>query len=1022
MLGCEGPSERSGSQDLASLLFGRGLPAADELRSRLFDALGAEREWLVSGDDEDVVPWVVEWLSGPCSTSFIIRPSAPETPGLAVLEVTTILGLVHDVDAARAFVDDLNFYTTLNRWFVFGDPGPRGWAPVGGHLVEDDATRDFMASLVHAAPTSAPLVVCAASFVVGDTDVELPFGAVVLTVREQIAKATALMTNNAWELWGEPIFGQTSDGRSRISSAEWHDVVYHYDRRVTPYRDMNGAPLMEALIDAFDAHVTEQGDTGGPFWVGSGGEAGFTCEVPYGSGPFPDDAVWLSHPEREAGDDNTITSLVEAFIVSNPHIGNGLLATMRLLVPPPPEHGTVQWTAALLNEQARLQAPGATPGSAHGVGAWVDKDGQPTYCCFVPASWLLDPEGPDPRELFHRLLGNLARLSWSARRVLEFDPALVEAARMGRHVPSSGLAAGSAARGPAFGEPRTGLDPGARLLASAFQHTVGRDVEWARLAEDRRGFGFSPNSFHQNFSSERCTCVDEEGAHVVITTPLGAPQLGSLDRLAAVGASGHPFAVCMTPTGDIELRSKLHVHADTLGWLWSWPTTIAAAQAVAAEQLAVLVDRSATVDGWPVRLDRDEMLDVFELPTFRSPGPEVGGRRALTLAPFRNAQVPAAARWDAGAAVVVWSPDGSLPAIVTGSRDLVGTTLARQEARPYGPSIRVDTRFAVADVPHRSLWTLRANAALVDELPSTVVGGFALDEHLMFCSLVPGGLQYPARGDSDGAFTGTVFGHHRVAVVDALRLFPELRPEVKERYDSLEDGLASLVDFYRATFELPASLRVELEDTPTGQRALRVVRPRAESARSEPNTPALTDIEPDEFVTQLVFGTDDTLAALRILHSVLILGDHPQTEIFPSEYTLTARPLESGELWAVVGYLVDRGTLAINDQGVTCVNTAGIPGANVTITAADDGIGLLIECHIGASSLTDRHEDPDRRVRIGTWSHGSERSTYRVLVPGIAFATHDLWVRRAVLAMALEAVASKVSWVADLASVGGSHA
>ena len=190
-------------------------------------------------------------------------------------------------------------HTTLNRWALVSDPGPDGWAPVGASDVDDEA-RDWWRALIHETPLEVPVVTCGAVFVVGDPAVQLPFGAMILTVREQIAKVTALVTNEVWAGWAEPVIGHVQGGRSRVeSSDDWHEVVRHFDRRVTPHQDLDPEPLRRGLVEAFDAHTAAQFDDGQAYWVGSGDASRFTCEVPYGPGPYHDGAVYLANPSRE---------------------------------------------------------------------------------------------------------------------------------------------------------------------------------------------------------------------------------------------------------------------------------------------------------------------------------------------------------------------------------------------------------------------------------------------------------------------------------------------------------------------------------------------------------------------------------------------------------------------------------------------------------------------------------------------------------------------------------------------------
>jgi hypothetical protein len=575
-------------------------------------------------------------------------------------------------------------------------------------------------------------VVCAASFVVGDAAIELPVAAVEATVREQIAKVTALMSSGLPESWGTPLIGGMPDGRTRAQPDDWHEVVYHHER-AAPLPDIDPSALMDALVDAFNVHVTQQTGFGAAFWLGAIDTAGLTCEVPFGPGPFPGGAVWAANPHRAVDDADSTTSLVQAHIATNPHLGDGLLLRMHLGVDPPSQHRTIEWTAALLNEQASLTAPGATVGTAHGIGAWVELDGRLEYRCFVPAAWLAEHDGPDPRHLLHELLANLARISGSARHVVEFDPFDALARLKGGHdMPRSGLAAGVGARGPAFGELGVGTDPGAELLAHAFELTVGSTTEWAQRTPDGRGFDWSPNRFRQRFRTEPCPCDHEPGAVVTIATPLGTPRhdplVHLLDELRGLGAA-HPFAVGREPDGGIELRSQLHVHAASVGRLRSWPTALAVAQALVAERLTHLEPTGS-------RDDRDAILGIVDLPQFRT------------------------------------APDGpDLPADVGSTDDSL-----------LGPSLTIETRVDTQVDGATASWILDANARLLAQHAGTITGGFIVDDGIVLRSCLPVGLGSNHAGEPLRSLSAMLVEAHTSMVVEAMGLVEESRRHSPARW------------------------------------------------------------------------------------------------------------------------------------------------------------------------------------------------------------------------------------------------
>ena len=301
--------------EVSSSLFSTGLSKATGLRTRLLEALDAEPEWTVGTEDStDIV-----WLAGPIPTFLSVQPGGALTPGLAVLTVRTRCAWVEDLEQARRTVGDLNLHTTVNRWVLLGDPGPKDWFD----SQVDDQTPEWMDTELRRrrlvcslpAPDSPVSVEVAVSFVVGDESTDVPFEAVLLAVSEQIAKATALVSNYFTEGWGEAAVAEIND-RERVGG-EWNSVVNHYDNRVTPLASSDTAPLLLALNEAFDAERAAQFENAAAAWYGGGDESGFTCEVPYGPGPFEEGVIGMSDPRGVSVTDENRTSLVEASRMNN---------------------------------------------------------------------------------------------------------------------------------------------------------------------------------------------------------------------------------------------------------------------------------------------------------------------------------------------------------------------------------------------------------------------------------------------------------------------------------------------------------------------------------------------------------------------------------------------------------------------------------------------------------------------------------------------------------------------------------
>lgn len=1007
----------------ATDLFGTGLPAAAALRRQVLDALGAEPEWTV-GDDDDAQ---IIWIAGPLPTFLTIEPVGELTPRLGVLTVRTRCAWVQDLDQARHVVADLNHMTTLNRWVLLSDPGPDGWWTTDEHAAYDWAGASRRQHRLASPPAvdATPSVEVGASFVVGDPAADLPLTAILAIVREQIAKATAVVTNYFADGWGEPA-AVSLDDQHRAGDS-WNDVVYHLDRHHTPYADHDPTTLHQALLEAFRLEREDQFHRANAAWFGSGDDTSFTCEVPYGPGPFPDGVIGMTAARGLEVDDANRTALLQASPTRNPHWGNGVLVTLR--VPENSNKDEPWWAAALLNAQNRLNGGGNSSGTAHGLGAWAEHDGGLSHVLFLPVAWTTALGAEDLTQLLRQVLANAARLSWASRRVLEpcFDLPieLLAAGHPGR---LSGLAAGDNARGPQFGEPGAGADPGARLLAFTWDNLVGDDHHWALTLPDQAGFDFWPNAHLQRIESQPCSCPDP-GSRVTIETPL-LTGLSEQAARHALGLQHEGLTAALTTVNDgqyLVARTLLHVHDDSYPWLRAWAPALAVAQALLAEQLDA--DPGGPADparfdhpGSGPRPDRDQMLTLFD------PGQDwltVPGnpltRDALALAPMFTEFGPYGCRWQDQDVLLDWpvtiryGDESSQPCTVR-------TSYGPHRHPTLGQSLRVSTILEV-DTPDPVSWCLELNAWLQQSRDSTVLGGVGInaDGTITYTTLVPVAFDRSSNADAHASFIGTSLAHHTDAVASLLLTIdgvgaPALTPTL------LIDGTAGLVDFYRqAGLDLPADLTVAATEG-HGHLRVEVTRPwRTPGGIGE--WPRLGGYEPqaDDPVIRTVVPLDPgdvSAEALRLLHAAIIGAAklrHTGTGV-GAPLARAQHSLSPAQVAAVQYALVDEGVLTIaEDTGAFLIShpaTAPAVPVQVDVGAAHPGwarattITATLPDGLRAGPRGDRS---DRPWVIGDWHEGEQGAAFRVCLPPAAFAVGNPGARQELLAAAIRVVATEVA-------------
>lgn len=389
-------------------LFGSGPIAARTLRDRILAGLGAEPQWTETGEA------VTCWTSGPATTFFLIEDGPESAPDLGVLRVLTPVATVADRPTALGYCNELNLYATTNRWSV--SPGEY-----------DGSETDLLR------------VSC--SFVVGQHSTDALAGIAQWCVREQIAIATAKMTSDIAELvGGKPCLFFGHGGGPYRKSEDWHEVVYHYDRVVTPNRELPGEPLGAEFNQALRILVREMLDEGTGAWFSAGLDDPSpytTYETPFAWDRYPDGLTTTS----TGGD--VPTALVETMFGAHPHMGNGLLITMRVPV--------ALAADALETVNALNLLDTEIPGATHSIGGWFAKGLEPTYVIYLPAVLASEANGIGFPAVMRELQLTLVRQALLARRILLRQEQLEDTDQNG-----PGLRVPTADHGLAWGGDRRG--------------------------------------------------------------------------------------------------------------------------------------------------------------------------------------------------------------------------------------------------------------------------------------------------------------------------------------------------------------------------------------------------------------------------------------------------------------------------------------------------------------------------------------------------------------------------------------
>jgi hypothetical protein len=379
------------------------LNSALAFRTKLLEALKVEPEWLIGEMSDQKLVWIPSVLG----TEFEAKPSGPDVPLYGVLKVRTRLLKTRDFGRASDNANLLNNFTSMTRWVisqVYGSEEPE-------YVMSSELT-----------------------FVVGSEFTDITLNAAALAVSEQIAKATAMCSEDFYGGWGEPLL--TSSPNGIRYQENWNEIVDFFNSKILPASGMSSAALFESAVKAFDEEVQFQLGNDYPAWFGNHDETTLVFEVPFDDAEFFSGVIASIQP---ISGERYKTSLVTVQSIENPHLGNGVLTFLRI------PSGAIEDVQPSTVNELNLHASGDKAGCTHGLGAWVLNGGELKHGLFVPASWLTYFTEPALTQLFRVIFENLARVSWTAKTVLQ--------GKDGHNANSFGLAApAERARGPHFGE------------------------------------------------------------------------------------------------------------------------------------------------------------------------------------------------------------------------------------------------------------------------------------------------------------------------------------------------------------------------------------------------------------------------------------------------------------------------------------------------------------------------------------------------------------------------------------------
>ena len=601
-------------------LFGSGLYAATALRSRLLELLGAEPEW-THGDAR--MPWLA-WKSGPATTFFRVSEGGAATPDLGVLRVYTPIALCGNTTAAVSVCAELNARTGTAHWSM---------------AREQDSDGSYHDEIQ---------VSCA--FVVGPHNQDTMESFALWCVREQIARATAMLQSGAV---AEAIDGVGRDYTGFPAGDERskpHPVTSFLSDVVAPSASLSADVLAEELLEAFRSLRSRMHSEGTGAWYTDHDEAPITCEMPFTWDHSPDGLITTTQfDENEGRGWKPPTALMESTVTEHPDLGNGLRITVH--VPNDPRGHEER----AMNELNRLDVT-TVAGSSHSIGGWavtgvIAAEIRAPGCeIFLPAAFA---EKVAHRPLVMReILLTLARQALLARRVLV--PAESRADEdwddgLGLSVAADPLA--TFVRGPhglAWGETGEGRNPAAQVLDEIYDKCVGPDAAWADTRLD--GFTWWPYQQAQDVSATlRSPSMNdvEQGVSIRVATEVrrgAAVSVASLRAIAKLNAELGQSALVLRPDGLLYLAFRLYVHEGTDRWAQNWARNLVAEQFIMArdvsDRLAGLGDFDGSggggfgreaVSAHPFSGPRPAPDELFELTGTRA---ENAGRAVAGLGPL----------------------------------------------------------------------------------------------------------------------------------------------------------------------------------------------------------------------------------------------------------------------------------------------------------------------------------------------------------------------------------------------------
>lgn len=384
--------------------FVSGIQASRDLRRRILDYFGAEHG-LTRGDDSSSV---ITWLASDLLTEFHVNESSLEAVNYSTLTVRTLTAGIADFEQALKWANGLNDVTSLNRWWVINKPGVLG-------PYEDEPGYG-----------GEPCLISEVSFQCGVPFTDVPDEVVFMIVGEQIARASALSTNEFYRDWGiSKSMRMTINDVPAFGS--FNPIVNFFDKIIGKGSQEDSLALYDIADRALSSAIDLQERNN---------------EIPWATN-YPGGSIQFLVPfKSQSRGEVTLVSILP-FI--NPQLGPGLMVAMNSNIDANGDHHGDY--ADSLNKLGT----GWFPGFAHCYGAWAEVEGALIYKIFIPAAWIHLVSENALFNFFRTTFENFARVSVSAF--------MYEAAEFLNTAANPGLmAVGEAARGYAYGEPGFGVD------------------------------------------------------------------------------------------------------------------------------------------------------------------------------------------------------------------------------------------------------------------------------------------------------------------------------------------------------------------------------------------------------------------------------------------------------------------------------------------------------------------------------------------------------------------------------------